>query len=171
MASPGGMIPEQVWDDEPIPARRLVRGRPTGAAMPLAWAHAEFVKLMISRGLGHPIDRPWATWLRYHGRRCSAKSAFWFPDAPITGLPSGTRLVIALPAPALVRWGVDGWNDVSDQPAEESGLGFFAATLNTAALQPGQRVAFTVRWESGEWLGRDISLLVRQASEDEPAVA
>jgi glucoamylase len=171
MASPGGMIPEQVWDDEPIPARRLVRGRPTGAAMPLAWAHAEFVKLMISRSLGHPIDRPWATWLRYHGRRCSAKSAFWFPDAPITGLPSGTRLVIALPAPALVRWGVDGWNDVSDQPAEESGLGFFAATLNTAALQPGQRVAFTVRWESGEWLGRDISLLVRQASEDEPAVA
>jgi glucoamylase len=171
MASPGGMIPEQVWDDEPIPSRRLVRGRPTGAAMPLAWAHAEFVKLMISRGLGHPIDRPWATWLRYHGRRCSAKNAFWFPHAPVTGLPSGARLVIGLPAPAVVRWGVDGWNDVSDQPAEESGLGFFVASLNTATLQPGQRVEFTVRWESGEWLGRDISLLVRQASEDEPAVA
>jgi glucoamylase len=171
MASPGGMIPEQVWDDEPIPSRRLVRGRPTGAAMPLAWAHAEFVKLMISRGLGYPIDRPRATWLRYHGRRCSAKNAFWFPHAAITSIPSGARLVIGLPAPALVRWGVDGWNDVSDQPTEESGLGFFPAILNTATLQPGQRVEFTVRWESGGWLGRDISLIVRQPSEDEPGAA
>ena len=29
MASPGGMIPEQVWDADPIPARRLAPGRPT----------------------------------------------------------------------------------------------------------------------------------------------
>jgi len=33
MASPGGMIPEQVWDSDPIPARRLYPGRATGSAM------------------------------------------------------------------------------------------------------------------------------------------
>jgi glucoamylase len=168
MASPGGMIPEQVWDGEPIPARRLVPGRPTGAAMPLAWAHAEFVKLMISYGLGRPTDRPSATWLRYQGRRCRAKSAFWFLHAPISAIPSGVRLVIALLRPGLVRWGIDGWNGVSDQPAEESGLGFLAAVLDTATLRPGQRVDFTVRWESGEWLGRDVSLVVRQPSDGKP---
>jgi glucoamylase len=30
MASPGGMLPEQVWDADPIPSRRLLPGRPTG---------------------------------------------------------------------------------------------------------------------------------------------
>jgi glucoamylase len=172
MASPGGMIPEQVWDDAPIPSRRLVLGRPTGAAMPLAWAHAEFVKLMISRGLGHPTDRPWATWLRYHGKRCRAKYAFWFPHAPIASIPSGARLVVGLPDPARIRWGVDGWNDATDQPTGESGLGFFVAGLDTAALRPGQRVEFTVQWaKSGEWLGRDISLVVRPPNEGEPRPA
>jgi len=69
MASPGGMIPEQVWDADPIPERFLFPGRPTGSAMPLAWAHAEFVKLLVSRGLGRPFDRPRAVWQRYRGRR------------------------------------------------------------------------------------------------------
>ena len=52
MASPGGMLPEQVWDAAPIAARGLAPGRPTGAAMPLAWAHAEYVKLVVSRRSG-----------------------------------------------------------------------------------------------------------------------
>jgi GH15 family glucan-1,4-alpha-glucosidase len=42
MASPAGMLPEQVWDADPIPSRRLGPGRPTGSAMPLVWTHAEF---------------------------------------------------------------------------------------------------------------------------------
>ena len=46
------MMPEQVWDREPIPERGLELGCPSGSAMPLAWAHAEFIKLMISRKLG-----------------------------------------------------------------------------------------------------------------------
>src|SRR4029077_10260442 len=65
MASPGGMIPEQVWDSDPIPGRRLAPGRPTGSAMPLAWAHAEFVKLLVSRQFGDPFGRPRAVWQRY----------------------------------------------------------------------------------------------------------
>ena len=52
MASPGGMLPEQVWDADPIPDRRLAPGRPSGSATPLVWAHAEFIKLMVSRRLG-----------------------------------------------------------------------------------------------------------------------
>ena len=58
MASPGGMLPEQIWDAAPIAARGLLPGRPTGAAMPLVWAHAEYLKLAASRGLKRPFDRP-----------------------------------------------------------------------------------------------------------------
>ena len=78
MASPGGMIPEQVWDADPIPERRLYPGRPSGSAMPLAWAHAEYVKLLVSRQIGHPLDRPPAVWRRYGGRRPVARHAFWW---------------------------------------------------------------------------------------------
>ena len=58
MAGRGGMLPEQVWDAAPLPERGLFPGRPTGAAMPLVWAHDEYVKLAASRDLGRPFDRP-----------------------------------------------------------------------------------------------------------------
>src|SRR5690606_1415851 len=54
MTGPGGLIPEQVWDAEPIPQRMLFPGRPTGSAMPLVWAHAEFLKLLAARESGRP---------------------------------------------------------------------------------------------------------------------
>jgi len=162
MASPGGMIPEQVWDAPAIPARRLEPGRPTGSAMPLAWAHAEFLKLMVSRDLGRPVDRPEATWRRYGGRPPRAKHAFWFPHAPIDGIAAGARLVVALPQAALVHWGTDGWSGVADQVAEDTELGFFVVALETEQLKAGQSIEFTVQWTSdGEWLGRDVRLIVR----------
>jgi glucoamylase len=43
MASPGGMIPEQVWDADPLPERRLFPGRGGGAAVPRAGAPGGFV--------------------------------------------------------------------------------------------------------------------------------
>ena len=99
MASPGGMIPEQVWDAEPIPERRLFPGRASGSAMPLAWAHAEFVKLLVSRQINRPFDRPRAMWQRYRGRRPVAAHAFWWPHAPIGAMRAGARLAVALPFP------------------------------------------------------------------------
>src|SRR5258707_8535714 len=104
MASPGGMLPEQVWEADPIPSRRLAPGRPTGSAMPLVWAHAEFIKLMVSRHLGRPVDRPRAVWRRYQGRRPAVRHAFWWQHAPIKGFDAGARLAVALPRAALVHW-------------------------------------------------------------------
>src|SRR6266852_5937750 len=43
-----GLIPEQVWDDRPIADKLLRPGGPTGAAIPLLWAHAEYIKLVRS---------------------------------------------------------------------------------------------------------------------------
>jgi glucoamylase len=106
MASPGGMLPEQVWDADPIPSRRLEPGRPTGSAIPLVWAHAAFIKLMVSRHLGRPVDRPRAVWRRYQGRRPTARHAFWWPHAQIDAFYAGSRLAVALPLAALVHWAV-----------------------------------------------------------------
>jgi glucoamylase len=159
MASPGGMIPEQVWDADPIPARRLFPGRATGSAMPLVWAHAEYVRLLTSRQIGHPFARPRAIWQRYRGQRPIARHAFWWPHAPIGSMPAGAQLAVALPGPAIVHWGHDGWRMVEDTPTADSGLGFHVAVLETAAFSSGSRIDFTWRWrESGEWTGSDAGV-------------
>ncbi|ACS39698.1 glycoside hydrolase family 15 protein [Methylorubrum extorquens] len=157
-ASPGGMIPEQVWDAGPISQRRLHLGRPTGSAMPLVWAHAEFIKLLVSRNLGHPFDRPRAVWERYKGRPRKAECAFWWPHAQIRSAPAGSRLVIALPRPGVVRWGRDGWQAVTETAADETGLGFHAAILDTAELSQGGQAEFTIRWDDGDWIGADYRI-------------
>jgi glucoamylase len=161
MASAGGMLPEQVWDADPIPSRRLAPGRPSGSAMPLVWAHAEFIKLMLSRHIGHPVDRPRAVWRRYQGRRPLARHAFWWPHAPIKTVPAGARLAIALPSPALVRWGTDGWQQIADVPTDDSGLGFHVAALDLDHAAPGAGINFTWQWQdSHTWLGRDHAITI-----------
>jgi len=161
------MLPEQVWDADPIPSRRLMPGRPTGSAMPLVWAHAEFIKLLISRQLGQPIDRPRSVWRRYRGHRPTAKYAFWWLHAPITSMLAGQRLAIALPRPAVAHWGVKGWRETSDEPTGDSGLGFQVAALDVSRLLPGECVEFTWRWhETGAWQGRDYRITVQ--AEDAP---
>ncbi len=161
MASPGGMLPEQVWDSAPIPRRFLFPGRPSGSAMPLVWAHAEFIKLLLSRHLGHPCDRPRAVWERYRGRRPAARFAFWWPHAPIDELPLGARLAVALPRAAIVHWGRNDWQSIADTPTKESGLGFHVAVLAAKGLKAGDRIDFTWRWrDDGCWVGRDYALKV-----------
>lgn len=60
-----GMIPEQIWDGDDLPDRDLFRWRPTGSAMPLAWAHAEYLKLARSIRDGRIFDMPPCTQKRY----------------------------------------------------------------------------------------------------------
>jgi glucoamylase len=159
-ASPGGMIPEQIWDEAAIPSRRLVFGSHTGSAMPLAWAHAEFVKLVASRALGHPCDRPRAVWERYGGRKRRLRRSFWWPHAPIGEFIAGTQLVVALPREGTVVAGRNGWQEKAEVAAAPTGLGFFAAPLDTMGMAVGETIDFTIRWADGEWLGRDYRVRV-----------
>lgn len=149
MASPLGLIPEQVWDGEAIPSRGLHFGRPSGSARPLAWAHAEFAKLVISRELGRPFDRPNAAWRRYQGHRPAARRAFWSQRAPIGQIPLGLSLVIALPQPGLVRWRLDDNPSEAEAVTGETGLGFHAAEIDATQLRLGQRIGFSWQLREG----------------------
>jgi len=64
-ATETGLIPEQVWDDDDVPQRRLFRGQPTGSVCPLLWAHGEYVKLRRSIRDGRVFDAPRQTFKRY----------------------------------------------------------------------------------------------------------
>ncbi len=161
MASAGGMLPEQVWDAAPVPSRGLEPGRPTGSAMPLAWTHAEYIKLVVSRSLGRPSDRPECVWQRYAGRRPRLRRVVWCAHAPASELPEGTALTLAVAAPATFRWGFDGWKDIREARTAPTTLGLHTVEIDTRPLKSGRSIDLTYRLEpSGEWAGRDFRISV-----------
>jgi glucoamylase len=161
MTGPCGMIPEQVWDGAALPEQRLFPGRPTGSAMPLAWAHAEFIKLMISRRLGYPVDRPTAVWRRYGGRRPEAEHAIWCLHARIGWIKHGTALIIALPRAAQVRWGINRWQDVAEGETQDTGLGLQSYELDAASLSSAHSIEFTFQWrDTKDWVGKDFYVAI-----------
>jgi glucoamylase len=70
-ANAGLMLPEQVWDTRP-PADRpgVIPGTPTFSATPLAWTHAQFVRLAWSIDAGAPIRTPSIVACRYVRADC-----------------------------------------------------------------------------------------------------
>jgi glucoamylase len=69
-ANQGGMIPEQVWDDNPPSGEPgFPRGEGTFSATPLAWSHAQFVRLAWSIENGAPVEQPSVVACRY-AREC-----------------------------------------------------------------------------------------------------
>ena len=64
-ATGGQMMPEQVWDEADLPDRSLRLGQPAGSAVPLVWAHAEYLKLLRSAVDGKVFDRIDPVYERY----------------------------------------------------------------------------------------------------------
>jgi len=165
MSGDGGMLPEQIWDTEALATRALRPGRPSGSAMPLAWTHAEFIKLFISRQRGQPLDRPAAVWRRYQGQRPVSRDAFWLPQAPIRELAPGSTLIVGLYEPGSIHWGVDDWQATQNVLTQDIGLGLHVARLATHDLRNGQRIFFTYQnSQTGAWVGRDYTVSVSAAT-------
>lgn len=93
-ANDGGMIPEQVWDAPDIPERELFFGRATGSAMPLVWAHAEYVKLRRSLDEGRVYDLPPQTVNRYLVNHTDSPHAVWRFNNKCDAMPPGLTLRI-----------------------------------------------------------------------------
>jgi len=142
-----GLIPEQVWDAPAL--GRFRPGRPTGSAMPLAWAHAEFVKLAASRAQGYPFDRPAAVWRRYGGERPRAAAAIWTPGAPARRVAAGQALWIVLPEAAALRLWLDDASTPADQATAACGLGLHGLRLDAARLAGHTRLQFSWQGQRG----------------------
>lgn len=155
-ASAGGMIPEQVWDSAPIPERFLAPGRPTGSAMPLAWAHAEFLKLASAAIRGAPIERLQAAAERYRRARPSAL-LHWRDDSPCTELTAGTVVSVEAGEPFQLHCGHDGWQDVADLPSTPAAFGLHAVQVDPKAFAASRSIDFTRKflgprgWERRNW--------------------
>ena len=91
-SSQGGMLPEQIWDAPDMPERGLRLGRPTGAAMPLVWAHAEYVKLLRSVTDGQLFDRISAVAERYGQNKRACSIEVFRLDRQLQSIVAGKKL-------------------------------------------------------------------------------
>jgi glucoamylase len=156
-ANDGGMLPEQVWDGEDIPDKELWKGRPSGSAMPLVWAHAEYLKLWRSLREGAVFDMPPQPVERYRGVPRARPFRVWRFNHKLRSMPAGLELRIETLEPARIHWSADGWATRRDEPSADTGLGLFVARIPTAGLPPGTAVTFTVFWPGPErWEGTDF---------------
>ncbi len=143
MAGPGGLLPEQVWDADDVDEYGLERGRPTGSAMPLAWAHAEFAKLATFEARARPIELLPEVADRYLTDEPPAGPWFWRVDAPFRQVPAGRTAIVDHLASATVF--------VGGAPIDSSPTGFGRCGF---AIQPSpDSVEFEVRSADGERLG------------------
>jgi glucoamylase len=93
LASNTGLLPEQSWDQADRPEIYMWLGQPTGSAMPLMWAHAEYVKLLRSTVDGKVYDCIPEVAKRYLGKRGKRKQLeVWKPNRHVRFMRTGEVL-------------------------------------------------------------------------------
>jgi glucoamylase len=160
-ANEGGMLSEQIWDGPEIPDKELFFGRPSGSAMPLVWAHAEYVKLRRSLREGRVFDTPPQTIQRYQVNNTGSSYAIWRYNHKCRTIAPSKTLRLEVLAQATVHWSDDSWRTMHDTPTEDTGLGVHCADLVTKRISVGGTIEFTFYWTAGgEWEGRNFSITI-----------
>ena len=138
-------------------------GQPTGSAMPLMWAHAEYIKLLRSVYDGQVFDLIPEVRDRYIVNRKQCKPLeIWKPNRQACHVKKGYTLRIQAPASFRLHWSRDDWQTVEDTPSLPTGLGIEYADIS---VFPSQRapIRFTFFWTaSGRWEGRDYEVAIEQ---------
>lgn len=153
---PGGLIPEQVWDAAAIPGRGLYPGKPSGSAMPLVWAHAEYLKLYLAwvRREG-PVERLRRVAERYlRGARPGVRH--WRKEVPLSSLKGEEKLLIEARTPFRLHYGINGWQRVREQDSEPLPFGLYGVLLQWE----GEALDFTLYYpQEARWEGRDYRVV------------
>jgi glucoamylase len=162
-ANEGGMLPEQIWDGNDVPERDLYFGRASGSAMPLVWAHAEYIKLCRSLKEKKVFDMPPQTYQRYVVEKVSSYYAIWNFNNKQQTISAGKILRIETLASCIVHWTTDDWATSHDTYTRETGLGNHIANLSTHDLAPGTKITFTFYWtEVDKWENKDFTITLKK---------
>ena len=156
-ANEGGMITEQLWDVDDLPDGSMKRGRPTGAAMPLCWSHAEYIALVRSRHDGVCFDRVEPAFQRYVVNPVQSSHEIWSFRYQLRRMPPQKTLRVIAGAEAIIVWSADSWTTTNkSETVTCHGLNVRFVDLPTAALASRCVVEFTFFWkESQRWEGRN----------------
>jgi glucoamylase len=156
MTGPAGLIPEQVWDSPPIPEHSLEPGKPTGSAMPLVWAHAEFLKLLCARAQKRPLELLRSVENHLRDKAARPGTLHWRADTPVNALPAGRDLLVEADKPFLLHFGFDGWRDAQDLRSTPLPFDRHGVRLTRGALARGDVLDFTRYFiDEARWDGVD----------------
>ena len=152
-----GLLPEQVWDEADRPRQRFQFGKPTGSAMPLMWAHAEYLKLLRSKHDGRVFDRNPLVAARYadndRGRR---NLEIWKFNRQIKSMFGGRTLRVVAVTPFRLRITIDDWANATDFESKTTNFGLHWVDVDTHPNQRGPCV-FTFLWtDTDKWEGTDF---------------
>jgi glucoamylase len=162
-ATCGQMMPEQVWDEPNLAGTSLKRGKPAGSAVPLVWAHAEYLKLLRSAKDGKVFDRMDPVYERYcepAGRqRLRRGLEIYSQRRPIQKISEGSTLRILDGQHFEVRWTEDDWRTMHTADSSSLGSAGFSADIVPGA--GSEVVQLTLFWpEQDRWLGHNVEVKV-----------
>ena len=129
--------------------------------MPLAWAHAEHIKLVRSLGDDRIFDAPPQTQQRYIVDRVRSRIVIWRHDRQSRRVRRGLTLRVETAEPVTVHWTNDEWVTANDALSRDTGLGRHITDLPTATAGP---IVFTIFWATEKrWEQVDYRVIVDDA--------
>jgi len=154
-ANDGGMISEQLWDEDDLPNGKMKRGFPTGAAMPLCWSHAEYINLVRSRRDGVCFARVEPAYQRYVANPVPSRHEIWTVRHSLRRVKRGKILRIILAAEASIVWSSNNGASTSTlEMTHNAPLNLWFADLPTADFPPDSVIEFTLFWKADQrWEG------------------
>jgi glucoamylase len=161
LASPTGLLTEQVWPQADQPQVHMFLGRPTGSAMPLMWAHAEYIKLLRSFQDGKVSDLIAEVAKRYLGDR-KGRQLFevWKFTRQARNVKRGYVLRIQAQASFRLHWSNDEWRTAKDTSSSSTTLGVAFVDIPIVEAQQAP-IRFTFFWTAGNhWEGRDFMVSI-----------
>jgi glucoamylase len=162
-ATPTRLLPEQIWDRPDVPSELMFHGKPTGAAMPLMWAHAEYLKLLRSTADGAVFDLIPEVAERYREGKRRPPIEVWKSSRRIPFVTPPCRLRIQQTEPFTLHWTKDEWRHVQDSRSTHTALSVNFVDIEVSASDRTP-VRFTFRWDAGDkWEGVDYAVDLRDS--------
>ena len=158
-----GLLPEQIWDTDDIPEKGLFLGKYTGSAMPLTWAHSEYIKLCRSIKDKRIFDMSVQTEARYLKKKSPSPFTIWRFDWPCTVISSKKILRIEVLAAATVHWSTDNRKTSSDYDTKDTGLGLHIVDINFENVD-SKEIKFTFFWkDTSQWENKDFEVKIKKS--------
>ena len=167
-----GLIPEQIWDAPDIPEQHMFFGKPTGSAIPLNWAHADFIRLLRSMVDGKVFDSIDPVAARYRDRPAGTpgyKIEVWKMNHQVRSVEAGMLLRIQTSSSFRLHWSLDEWQTVHDSDSVPTSLGIEYVDI-TIPLTQNSPLRFTFFWpKDNQWQGTNFEVAVKPAASTAPA--
>ena len=162
-ASATGLLPEQVWDELDRPDLHMYLGGPTGAAMPLMWAHAEYIKLLRSATDGQVFDLIPEVAARYQDpHKPHSTLEIWKLNRQLKSIKAGRTLRIEALDAFDLRLTRDEWQTYEESTSISTEVGIQFVDLSGTENQE-KPLHFSFRWRGAEaWEDADHEVAVER---------